>query len=213
MAKVVVSGATGYMGRRLIPMLLQRGHTVRAIVREGSQKKLPSGCECVVADVLKHETMASAFDGFDTLVHLVGVAHPGPGKEQEFINIDMKSVDELIAATVANTEMHCIYLSVAHPAPLMKAYWTVREQGERKLFQHFARCSFVRPWYVLGPGHRWAVVTKPFYTIASLFSSTRDTARRLQLVNLSQMINTLVFLVENPPDRLRIVEADEIAQH
>ena len=40
---VFVTGGTGYLGRPLIRELLIRGHTVRALVRPGSEKKLPAG--------------------------------------------------------------------------------------------------------------------------------------------------------------------------
>ncbi|PYX19099.1 MAG: hypothetical protein DMG82_26455 [Acidobacteria bacterium] len=45
---VFLTGGSGYMGSRLIPRLLSRGHRVTALVRPHSQGKLPSGCEAVL---------------------------------------------------------------------------------------------------------------------------------------------------------------------
>lgn len=59
--------------------------------------------------------------------------------------------------------------------------------------------TFVRPWYVLGPGHRWPLALIPLYWVAERVPATRAQARRLGLVSLSQMIRTLVDCVENPP--------------
>ena len=50
--RVFVTGGSGYMGQRLIARLLDRGHEVRALVRAGSEKKLPAGCVPVVGDAL-----------------------------------------------------------------------------------------------------------------------------------------------------------------
>src|SRR4051812_17396207 len=93
---VFITGGTGYMGRRLIPLLLRRGHHVTAVAREGSQRNLPSGCEVIMADVLNASTWERHIRASHTLVHLVGVAHPSPAKALEFIDIDLRSAREAI---------------------------------------------------------------------------------------------------------------------
>ena len=50
--QVFITGGTGYMGRRLIVDLLARRHLVRALVRPGSEGKLPPGCPAVLGDAL-----------------------------------------------------------------------------------------------------------------------------------------------------------------
>lgn len=49
---VFLTGGSGYLGSRLIPRLLSRGHRVTALVRPHSQDKLPSGCEAVSGNAL-----------------------------------------------------------------------------------------------------------------------------------------------------------------
>jgi hypothetical protein len=68
----------------------------------------------------------------------------------------------------------------------------------------------VRPWYVLGPGHRWPLALQPLYALAERIPSLRDSARRLGLVTLEQMVDTLVWAVENPPAGTRIIDIPEI---
>ena len=70
--------------------------------------------------------------------------------------------------------------------------------------------TFVRPWYVLGPGHWWPYAIIPIYWIMELIPSTRQSARRLALVNIGQMIRALVWAVENPPDKIRILDVPQI---
>ena len=43
---VFITGATGYIGRALVPALLARGHAVRALVRPGSEGNAPAGAQC-----------------------------------------------------------------------------------------------------------------------------------------------------------------------
>jgi uncharacterized protein YbjT (DUF2867 family) len=48
---------------------------------------------------------------------------------------------------------HFIYLSVAHPAPMMQAYLEVRIECEQAIQVAGLNATILRPWYVLGPGH------------------------------------------------------------
>ncbi|MEY2490526.1 MAG: hypothetical protein QOC70_2468 [Verrucomicrobiota bacterium] len=72
--------------------------------------------------------------------------------------------------------------------------------------------TFIRPWYVLGPGHRWAYALLPFYWVCQQLPVTRESARRLGLVTISQMLDTLVWAVENPPEGIRIVDVPGIRE-
>jgi uncharacterized protein YbjT (DUF2867 family) len=207
---IFITGATGYIGSRLVPELVKRGHTVRALVREGSEGKLPAGATAVKGNALDGSTFAGQVAPSDTFIQLVGVAHPSPAKEKEFRAIDLVSVRESAAAARAAGVDHFIYLSVAQPAPIMQAYIDVRAEGERLLRAAGLRCTFVRPWYVLGPGHRWPYVLLPLYWLAMLFRQSRETARRLYPVPLKQVIRALAEAVEAPPEEGRIIEAAEL---
>ena len=59
--------------------------------------------------------------------------------------------------------------------------------------------TFVRPWYVLGPGHRWPYLLVPCCAVAERLPWTRESARRLGLVTLAQMTRALVGTIEAPP--------------
>src|SRR4051812_45366617 len=95
---VLITGGTGYLGRALVPVLLARGHRVRALVRPGSEKKLPAGVEPVVGDPLVAENVERALAGMDTLVHLVGVPKPSPAKAKQFREIDLVSIQATVTA-------------------------------------------------------------------------------------------------------------------
>ena len=207
---VFLTGATGYMGTAVAAELLRRGHQVRALVRPGSEAKAPRGCELVHGDALNAPTYASQISPSDTFIHLVGVAHPNPKKTAEFRSVDLKSCEEAVAAARQSRVHHFIYLSVARPAPVMKEYQAVREQGEQLVTRSGIPATFVRPWYVLGPGHRWPAALIPLYALARLYPPTREGAERLALVTLKQMTSVLVWAVENPAEHVRVIEPRHI---
>ena len=91
------------------------------------------------------------------------------------------------------------FVSVAQPAPVMRAYLAVRAEGEAALAASGLTATVLRPGYVLGPGHWWPLVLVPLYAIARLIPVTRSGAERLGLVRLDQMVGALVRAVERPP--------------
>lgn len=207
---VFITGGTGYLGRPLISKLLSRGHQAQALARPGSEGKLPDGCTVISGNALEPSSYASKIAPATTFVQLVGVAHPSPAKAAEFRKIDLVSASGAIAAAKAAAIHHFIYLSVAQPAPIMKAYIEVRAECESLLRDSGLNATILRPWYVLGPGHRWPYALIPMYWIMELLPFTRDGARRLGLVTHAQMVQTLVNAVESPCRGVRIIDASQI---
>jgi len=209
---ICVTGGTGYIGSRLIPLLTKRGHVVKAVVRAGSAKRLPTDVSAVIADPLKEDSYTESIRGCDTFIHLIGVPHPSPAKAAQFRAIDLPSVKVAVKAAGDASVRHFIYLSVAQPAPMMQAFIAVRAEGETLIRASGMKATFMRPWYVLGPGHLWAYALLPFYRIAELLPGTREPAIRLGLINISQMLNALVWSVENVSENVRILDVPKIRE-
>jgi uncharacterized protein YbjT (DUF2867 family) len=216
---VFVTGGTGYLGRPLVSRLIERGHRVAVLTRAGSEKKLPAGATPVPGDALDADSFRDSIAPAETsgrqrpltFVQLVGVSHPSPAKAQEFRSIDLASVRASAKAAAEAGVEHFVYVSVAQPAPaIMKAYAAARAEGEAAIRATGMNATFLRPWYVLGPGHRWPYLLLPAYWLLERLPKTRDTARRVGLVTLPQMIAALVRAVENPARGVRIVEVPEI---
>jgi nucleoside-diphosphate-sugar epimerase len=209
---VFVTGGTGYIGRRLSAALLQRGHRVRVLTRPASAGRVPDGARAVMGDALDAGSFLADLGPDDTLVHLVGTPHPSPAKAAEFRRVDLPSIEASVTAASAAGVAHLVYVSVAHPAPVMAAYIAVRSAGEAAIARARLTATVLRPWYVLGPGHWWPVVLLPIYGIFRLLPRTRVGAGRLGLVTIRQMIEALVRAVEMPPPAgtIRIVDVPGI---
>jgi uncharacterized protein YbjT (DUF2867 family) len=210
-SSVFVTGGTGYLGRPLIAALIAGGRPVDALVRKGSEGRLPAGARAVFGDALEAATFADAIVQGSTIVHLVGTPHPSPAKAAEFLSVDLASIRATTTAASRSTAGHVVYVSAAHPAPVMKAYIAARVAGEALVAATGIPATILRPWYVLGPGHRWPYALVPFYALLRALPPTRAGALRLGLVSRRAMVAALVRAVETAPaGGVRIVEVPEI---
>ena len=70
--------------------------------------------------------------------------------------------------------------------------------------------TILRPWYVLGPGRRWPLAILPVYWLMEALPATRESARRLGLVSVEQMVGSMVRAIAEPPAGVRVWEVPEI---
>ncbi len=210
MARVFIAGASGFMGRRLSAELLRRGHTVLALVRRGAEARAAGGAEIVAADPFDPASFAPRLAGCDSYVQLIGVAHPSPAKAAQFRSVDLASAKAAVEAACRAGIRHFVYVSVAHPAPVMREYIAARVQAETLIRAAGIHATILRPWYVLGPGRRWPLILLPMYWLLGAIPATRDGARRLGLVTIGQMVAALADAVEHPADGLRVLEVPQI---
>ena len=211
MNPVFITGGTGYIGRPLIGALLEREYAVTALVRSASAHKLPRGADAVIGNALDASTFTNAIPPNATFVHLVGTPHPSPAKAAEFQRVDLASIKAGVVAARQAEVRHFVYVSVAHPAPVMREYIAVRQQGESLIQASGITATILRPWYVLGPGHWWPYALLPVYAILRRLPATRRGAERLGLLTRSTMIAALVRAIEAPPTGgVRILEVPDI---
>lgn len=211
MKTVFITGVTGYIGQRLTKQLLHRGHRVIGLIRKGSEQKLVSGAIAVTANPFDSTTFESSIPKDCVFVQLLGVSHPSPTKAKQFEEVDLKSVMASVDAAVNAGVAHFIYVSVAMaPSKIMASYQQVRKNGEMYCKAKGLKCTFIRPWYVVGPGHYWPVLLLPLYGIAELIPAWRQKARGMALVTIRQMLRSLSAAIEADPQPLRIIEINKI---
>jgi uncharacterized protein YbjT (DUF2867 family) len=205
---VVITGSTGYLRRPLAALAVARGHAVRAFVRPGSESKVPAGATVISGDPLAPAQLAGAIGHGDTLVHLIGTLRPSPAKARQFVDVDLASIGA--ACEAATGVAHFVYVSVAHPAPIMRAYIEARMRGEALVHATGIPATILRPWYVLGPGHRWPCALLPFYWLSERLPSTRETAERLGLVTRAEMTTALMCAVERGAEGAGLVDVPAV---
>ncbi|RYY00874.1 MAG: NAD-dependent epimerase/dehydratase family protein [Gammaproteobacteria bacterium] len=211
MTPIFITGGTGYIGKRLIKQLVTAGYDITALVRKGSEHKLPQGVRAIIADPFDATSFQQWIPKGATVIQLLGVHHPSPRKKEKFRQVDLRSVKTSADAAAYANAAHFIYVSVAMiENNLMKEYQAIRKEGEAYLLSKGLRCTFIRPWYVLGPGHFWPALLLPFYGVASIFPAWKQKAAGMRLITIGQMLQTLQKAIDSPPPRTRVFEISHI---
>jgi 2-alkyl-3-oxoalkanoate reductase len=100
--KVLITGAGGFLGRRVVAALLQGGHAVRALIRPGSpfdSTGCLAGAEVFRADLNTTEDLAPAFEDVDVLVHLAAAM---TGDETRMFAASVHGTERLLASMVGS---------------------------------------------------------------------------------------------------------------
>ncbi|WP_197378689.1 DUF2867 domain-containing protein [Mycolicibacterium mengxianglii] len=113
--QVLVTGSTGYIGGRLVPALLERGHKVRAMARTpGKLDEVPWRADADVAegDLTKPDSLREAFTGVDVVFYL---AH-SMGTSEDFVDEERRAAINVVEAARQAGVRRLVYLSGLHPA-------------------------------------------------------------------------------------------------
>jgi NADH dehydrogenase len=143
---VLVTGATGYLGRRVVPQLLAAGHELRALVRDPARAAVPAGVDLVRGDLGDGGALAAACRGAGAVVSLAAVTADRKAPAGGYDAVNARGVGAL-ARTAADAGVDRIVhlggidTSQGEPGP----YLAGRRAGERAI-----RESGV-PWALLQP--------------------------------------------------------------
>jgi uncharacterized protein YbjT (DUF2867 family) len=136
---ILVTGATGRIGRHVVDQLVKRGANVRALTRDASKANFPAGVEVAQGDLLDIDSLRAAFDGVSTLFLLNAVT--GDEFTQAIITLNI--------ARKAGVE-RVVYLSVIHADRFVNVpHFAVKSGAERMLAQMGFSATILRPSYFI----------------------------------------------------------------
>jgi nucleoside-diphosphate-sugar epimerase len=169
MARYLVTGASGFVGRNLVSFLLQRGHSVRCLTRKSSKIDGLRGLdvEIVTGDIDSPDSLAKAVAGVDIVCHLAAITYAL--RYEDMLRVNGEGPGRLAAACAAQPKppvlIHVSSIAAAGPSPRgtqrmeeesptpISIYGQSKLKGEQGLLPHAATVpiSIVRPGIIFGP--------------------------------------------------------------
>ena len=213
--RILVTGASGFVGQALVRALTEAGTPVRAATRNPAATAFPAGVEKVaVADYRQPVDWAPLLAGIEAVVHLAGIAHIGPGVDDAVYDrvVHVTTAELAAACAVANVRRLIFMSSVrAQSGPAAdhvlteneepypsEAYGSAKLQGEAAVRAGHVAWTVLRPTMVYGPGAKGnlamllRVADTPWPLPLAAFNSRRS------LVSLDNVVSAVRYALGAP---------------
>jgi NADH dehydrogenase len=205
---VLVTGASGLLGREVVRELLERNYEVRALVHTpGRERVFQHGTvDVYYGGVNDPDALASACRGVEAVIHLVAVIRQGRGVTYERVN--RQGVANVAAAAKASGSVkHFVHLSaigaVDNPRfPYLRSKW----QGEQEVVNSGLPYTILRPSVLFGPGDEFinalAALVRAFPVVPVIGSGNN----RLQPIAVQDVARCVVLSLDRGDLKGRVVE-------
>jgi len=186
--EILVTGASGFIGRRLTAALLEAGCRVRCLVRRSTA--LPAGAIAVSGDLLAPETLAAAMEGIDTAYYLV---HSMAGGWAGFVERDRRAAANFVRAATAAKVRRVIYLGGLGETgkDLSEHLQSRMEVGEILRAAPFAT-TFLRAAVIFGAGGASFEMIRSLVEKLPVMITPRWVDTKCQPIAVDDVINYLV---------------------
>ena len=203
---ILVTGATGYVGGRLIPRLLEKGYRVRCLVRDAArtQGRGWKEIEVVTGDVLRYETLVPALQGIDTAYYLV---HSMAAGEQGFEERDIIAAQNFGRAAQTAGVRRIIYLGgLGRDADTLSDHLRSRHVVGEQLRSWDVAVTEFRAGVIIGAGSVSFQLIRYLTERVPVLISPKWVSTLTQPISIEDVLRYLVECLEMAETEKRILE-------
>jgi len=213
---VFVTGATGFVGRAVVAALRAAGHTVRCLVRRGSERDLRGleAIERVEGHVLARKTLERGMAGCDTVIHLVGIIREQPATLSTFERIHTQGTVNVLDAAADTGVRRYLHMSAlgsrAHArARYHQSKWAAEEAVRASPFAW----TIFRPSIIYGRGDEFVNMLAGFvrrYRVVPVIGGGRQRLQPVPVEHVAEGFARAVTLPATAKQTYEVVGPDAV---
>lgn len=199
MSVIAVTGATGYIGGRLVPLLLEQGHSVRVLTRRGNAlRDVPWGKQVVVieGDLTDPDAAAELCEGASVLYYLVH----SMGGSTDFAPIEERCANTIVKAAQATGIERLVYLSGLHPEGELSRHLASRVKVGRILESSGIPTITLQAGLIIGSGSASFEMVRHLTDVLPVMPAPRWVLNRVQPIAVRDALHYLSACAGLPPE-------------
>ena len=204
--KVLVTGASGYIGGRLVPALLAAGHSVRCMSRNAAkleQQPWFNEVEAVSADALDRPSLDRAMEGCDAAFYLI---HSMDGSDADFGDRDRDAAQNFAAAAAEAGLKRIVYLGGLGGGDELSKHLSSRQEVGRVLAAGSVDTTELRAAVIIGSGSVSFEMLRHLTEVLPVMITPRWVRTRCQPIAISDVLKILIAAIEEPPGESHVWE-------
>ena len=199
--KVFLTGGTGFVGSEVLRQLVSAGHSVRALVREGSEDKLTvtDGVEIHPGDISDAASLVGGPEGCDAVIHLIGIIREFPGRGVTFKKMHVVGTENVLEAAEEQGVSRYLHMSSNGTRENSNTgYHRTKWQAEEFVRKSTLEWTIFRPSLIFAQGSEFVHMLSEVIRRLPIVPVIGDGQYRMQPVALKEVASSFVKALEMP---------------